>query len=114
MMGCSLPLKRSIAACRACFLACFGFGGGPASAVSLQRIKSSCQGINGPVQASKKNNSSGVGRQPSSFEEFEEDVIGAAHELIAAEAAAVRGVMHHDESSQQEVRGHDTLYPLSC
>ena len=66
------------------------------------------------MQASKKNNSSGVGRQPSSFEELEEDVIGAAHELVAAEAAAVRGVMHHDDSSQQEVRGQHSLCPLCC
>ena len=76
-----------------------------------------CQGNTGPVQASKKNNSSGVGRQPSNFEEFEEDVIGAAHELVAADAAAVRGAMHHDDSSQQEVRGPEYTVPtllLTC
>ena len=69
------------------------------------------------MQASKKNSSSGVGRQPSSFEDFGEDVIGAAHELVTAEAAAVRGVMHHDDSSQQEVGGLEYTVPtllLTC
>lgn len=69
-----------------------------AELVSLQEHDN----IKYPLKASKKNSSSGVGRQPSSFEDFGEDVIGAAHELVTAEAAAVRGVMHHDDSSQQE------------